>query len=142
MPFTRCSRASSSTSHLAVLLASRRCGLLGRRRAVPGGGGTALGRGRAVAGGRRTVPCGSRAVLGRSRAVLSGGRAILGRRAAAGGGGTGLGALGGPASARPLAVRLGRPAGRRLRVLGDLRVLGGVLGALGVLGVLGVCDFL
>src|SRR6516225_12323591 len=42
MPFTRCSRASSSTSRLAVLLVARgRCGLGG---AVIGGGRAGLGR--------------------------------------------------------------------------------------------------
>src|SRR6185437_7143673 len=109
MPFTRCSRASSSTSRLAVLLVTRgRCvlggggGVFGRSRAVRGRSRAAFGRSRAVRGGSRGV-LGGRARGGRAR----GGRAVLGR------GISGLGGL----PARPLAVRLGRLAGRRLGVL-------------------------
>src|SRR5437762_11734282 len=118
MPFTRCSRASSSTSRLAVLLVTRRrCvprgggGVLGGGRAVLGGGRAVLGRGRAILGGGRAVLGPGRALLSGSRGVLSGGvfsRGVLGR---------GIGALGGLAAARPLAIRPGRPAGRRLGVL-------------------------
>src|SRR5215813_6390325 len=153
MPFTRCSRASSSTSGLAVLLARRWRLVLGGGGAVLGGL-AALGGGLAAVGGSSGVPGGSHAVAGGSGAVLSGSCAILGGGAldglsALGGGGTGLGALAGPAGARALAVRLGRPAGPRLGVLGVLGVfgalrLGGVLGfpvalrLLGLFSVLGV----
>src|SRR5689334_6108549 len=119
MPFTRCSRASSSTSRLAVLLVTR-------RRCVLRGGGRVVGRGRAVLGRGRAVLGRGRAVLGRGRAVLGRGRGVLGRRARRGSGGVlgrravlgrGIGGLGGLAGTRPLAVRLGRLAGRRLGVL-------------------------
>src|SRR6185437_1687193 len=104
MPFTRCSRASSSTSRLAVLLVTRgRC---------------VFGRGGGVFGGGRAVLGGGGGVLGRSRAVLGGGRGALGSRARGGRAvlGRGISGLGG-LPARPLAVRLGRLAGRRLGVL-------------------------
>src|SRR5690349_6364814 len=122
MPFTRCSRASSSTSRLAVLLVTR-------GRCVFGRGGGVFGGGRAVRGGGRAVHGGGGGVLGRSRADLGGGRGALGGHARGSRGvlgsrarggravlGRGISGLGG-CPARPLAVRLGRLAGRRLGVL-------------------------
>src|SRR5499426_3241052 len=127
MPFTRCSRASSSTSGLAVLLARRWRLVLGGGGAVLGGL-AALGGGLAAVGGSSGVPGGSHAVASGSCAILGGG--ALDGLSALGGGGTCLGALAGPAGARALAVRLGRPAGPRL---GVLRLLG-LFSVLGVLG--------
>src|SRR5262245_59608360 len=125
MPFTRCSRASSSTSRLAVRLVTRGRGVLG-------GSGAALRRGRAVLGGSGAALGRGGAVLGRGGAVLGRGGGVLGRRARGGGlgvrgravPGRGIGGLGGPA-ARPLAVRLGGLAGRRLGVLRLRGVRGG-----------------
>src|SRR5438034_8143895 len=126
MPFTRCSRASSSTSRLAVLLVARgRCFLgsgrivLGGRRSVRGGGvlcGSVLGGrhlGRSVLGGSNL---GGSVVGGRhlGRSVLGGSN--LGR-SVPGGSVLGGSVLGGLARVRPSAVRLGRLAGRRLGVL-------------------------
>src|SRR5215472_6023880 len=99
MPFTRCSRASSSTSRLAVLLVARgRCVL----------GGALLGGGRGGLGGLAVLS--GLGVLG-GLGVLSGCAGI------AGVGGGGLSTLGGLARARALAVRLGRLARCRLGVL-------------------------
>src|SRR5215472_11527065 len=117
MPFTRCSRASSSTSRLAVLLAARGCCFLGG--ALLGGGLAGPGR-LAVLSGR--VSLSALDVLGRGGALGGG---VLSRGALGGGGvlgnlgvvGGGLGGLSGLARARALAIRLGRLAGSRLGVL-------------------------
>src|SRR5215469_15599282 len=111
MPFTRCSRASSSTSRLAVLLAARGRYFLGG--ALLGGGPAGPGRLAVLSGG----------------GALGGGVLSLGGGAVLGGLGV-VGALSGLACARALAVRLGRLAGNRLGVLR----LGGV-GALRLRGV-------